>query len=257
MANYYIKKVADDDVHLYLQCSVNSSNTLLVQGLSLYRDEKCEDPYSVPPTIVAGDIFNTSQGVCRIHLQPTSSGNWTFKACKKGSSDLANPLDVSGDANTPASFSVVATASGQSNLVLDPSISFRRDIMQQAGVPVATMLASAYLDPPLAGAHRIALVLPIGPSQEPGFITFDPSSYALDEWGDPVGSSTATGSRHEVEAITHVASDANRGRSLDRLQFEHLHDAEVFLVRDEPADRWTLLYAPESGRRFVVPLFRQ
>lgn len=256
MANYYIKKVADDDVHLYLQCSVNSSNTLLVQGLSLYRDEECEDPYSSPPTIAAGDTFNTSQGVCRIHLQPTSSGNWTFKACKKGSSDLENPLDVSGSASTPASFSVVATASGQSNLVLDPSIRFRNDIMQEAGTPTAIMLASAYLDPPLAGAHGISVVLPIGPSHELGFIDFDPSPHALDEWGDPVGPSTATSSRHEVEAITNVATDDDRGRILDRLQCKALHDAEIFLVRDEPADRWTLIYAPESGGRFVVPLFR-
>jgi hypothetical protein len=255
VANYYIKKVANDDVDLFLQCSV-TNNTLTVQGLSLYHDESCEDPYSSPPTIAAGDAFHTSQGVCSIHLEPTSSDGWTFRAFKKGSSDLENPLDVSGDASTPASFSVVATSSS-STLVLDPIIRFNNNVMQQAGVPTAVMLASAYLDPPLAGAHGISVVLPIGFSEWRGFLTFDPNSHPLDEWGDPVGPSPGTRSWHAVEAVVNVATDDEGGRSLDRLDCKSLPDAEVFLVRDDPADRWTLIYAPTTGGRFVVPLFRQ
>ena len=132
MADYYIKKVAD--VHLYLQCTVAGNTTLTVQGLDLYSDAACTNPYSSPPTIAASDSFHTSQGVCTIHLQPTSSGGWTFRAREKSNSTLYNPLDVDGDASTPASFSVVATASGYSDLVLDPTIRFRNEVMQQAGV---------------------------------------------------------------------------------------------------------------------------
>ena len=133
MADYYIKKVADDDVHLYLQCSVSGS-TLTVQGLYLYSDAACTSPYSSPPTIAAGDEFHTSQGVCTIHVQPTSSGVWSFYARTKGNATLYNPLEVNGTASAPASFSVVATASGYSELVLDPVIRFRNNAMQQAGV---------------------------------------------------------------------------------------------------------------------------
>jgi hypothetical protein len=256
MADYYIKKIADDDVHLYLQCSV-SSNTLTVQGLYLYSDPQCEHPYSSPPTIAATDAFYTSQGTCTIHLQPTSSGGWTFKARKKSGSTLYNPLTVTGDSSTSASFAVVATASGQSDLVLDPTIRFRNEVMQQAGTPTATMLASAYLDPPLAGAHRIALVLPVGPSDQPGTLAFDPNPHPLDEWGEPVGPTIYEVRQYEVQAVTNVILDADRDRVLDRLDCKGLNDAEVFLARDDATDRWTLIYAPRTGGRFVVPMFRQ
>lgn len=256
MAYYYIKKIADDDVHLYLQCSV-SSNTLTVQGLYLYTDPECEHPCSSPPTIEATDVFYTSQGICTIHLQPTSSGGWTFQARKKDTTTLDNPLVVTGGASTPASFSVVATASGQSDLVLDPYIRFQSSAMQQAGTPTATMLASAYLDPPLAGAHVITLVLPVGPSDQPGTLAFDPNPHPLDEWGEPVGPSVYAVRRHEVQAVTNVILDADRDRVLDRIDCKGLDDAEVFLARDNMSDRWTLIYAPRTGGRFVVPLFRQ
>ena len=119
MADYYIKKVADDDVHLYLQCSVSGNSSLTVIGLSLFSDAACTTPVSPSPTIAASDAFHTSQGSCNIHLQPTSSGGWTFQARKKSASNLYNPLVVTGSASTPASFSVVATATGFSDLVLD------------------------------------------------------------------------------------------------------------------------------------------
>jgi hypothetical protein len=257
MADYYIKKVADDDVHLYLQCSVSSSTTLIVLGTSLYSDAACQQLCSPSPTIAAGDSFHTSQGTCTIHLQPTSSGIWTFQARKKSASNLYNPLVVTGDASTPASFSVVATASGYSDLVLDPTIKFRNSAMQQAGTPTGLMLASAYLDPPLRGAHGISLVLPVGPSDQPGILAFDPNPHPLDEWGEPVGPSIYAVRRHEVEAVVTVATDDVRGRNLGRLDCKGLDDAEVFLVRDDPADRWTLIYAPNLGGRLVVPMFRQ
>lgn len=257
MTDYYIKKDPNNEAHLYLDCSVNSSNdTLTVQGLYLYSDAPCQQPYSSPPTIAASDAFNTSQGSCTIHLQPTS-GVWTFRARKKSSSNLYNPLSVSGDANTPASFAVVATASGYSDLVLDPIIKFCNNVMQQAGVPTATMLASAYLDPSLRGAHGISLVLPVGPSKQPGVLTFDPNPHPLDEWGDPVGPSIYATRRYEVPAVVNLATDDDRGRTLGRLECKGLGDAEVFLVRDDPADRWTLIYAPSTGGRLVVPMFRQ
>jgi len=257
MTDYYIKKVADDDVHLYLQCSVTNNTTLTVQGLYLYSDAACTNPYSSPPTIAASDAFHTSQGVCTIHMQPTASGGWTFQARKKSGSTLYNPLALSGDAGNPASFAVVATASGYSDIVLDPTIKFRNSIMQQAGVPTATMLASAYLDPPLAGAHGISLVLPVGRSDEPGVLTFDPNPHPLDEWGDPVGRSSYRTRKYDVAAVVDVATDEARGRSLARLDCNGLLDAEVFLVCDDAADRWTLIYAPATGGRLVVPMFRQ
>lgn len=257
MADYYIKKVADDDVHLYLQCDVVGNSTLTVQGLYLYRDTSCQYLVSPAPTIAAGDEFHTSQGVCTIHVQPTSSSGWSFYARKKGNATLYNPLEVNGDASTPASFSIVATASGYSDLVLDPIIRFRNNAMQQAGVPTATMLASAYLDPPLAGAHRIALVLPVGPSDQPGTLAFDPNPHPLDAWGEPVGASVYEVRRYEVEAVTNVILDADRDRVLDRIDCKGLHDAEVFLARDDSTDRWTLIYAPRTGGRFAVPMFRQ
>ncbi len=125
MADYYIKKNATGGVDLHLQCSVTGNSTLTVQGLYIYGDAACTDPYS-SPTIAAGDAFHPSQGTCSIYLQPTSAGGWTFRARKKSTSSLSNPLVVNGDASTPASFSVVATANGYSDLVLDPSIHFRR-----------------------------------------------------------------------------------------------------------------------------------
>ena len=256
MSDYYIKKDPNNEAHLYLQCSVSSNNTLTVQGLYLYSDATCLQSCS-SPTIAASDVFNTSQGSCTIHLQPTSSGGWTFQARKKSSSSLYNPLIVSGDANDPASFAVVATASGYSDLELDPTIKFRNSVMQQAGTPTAIMLASAYLDPPLRGAHNISLVLPVGPSDQPGILAFDPNPHPLDEWGDPVGPSIYATRRYDVEAVVTVATDDVRGRSLGRLDCKGLSDAEVFLMRDEPADRWTLIYAPNIGGRLVVPMFRQ
>jgi hypothetical protein len=255
---YYIKKVADDDVRLYLQCSVSGNSTLAVQGLSLYSDPQCQQPCSPPPAIAAGDVFSTSQGTCRIHLQPPSpSDGWTFQAKKKGSSNLYNPLVVDGDASTPASFSVVATASGYSDIVLDPAIRFRNSVMQQAGVPTAVMLASAYIDPPLAGAHGISLVLRIGSSDQLGSLVFDPNPHPLDEWGEPVGPSIYEALRYEVEAITGLHTDDARQRAVERLDCRGLQDAEVFLVRDDSANRWTLIYAPRTGGRIVVPMFRQ
>jgi hypothetical protein len=254
MTDYYLKKDHYNDVYLDLQCSV-SGPTLTVQGLSLYSDAACQQPCSSPTTIVASDAFNTSQGTCTIRLQPTSSGGWTFWACKKGSSDLQNPLTLSGDATTSASFSVVATGSG-GPISFDPIIKFRNSAMQQAGTPTATMLASAYLDPPLAGAHGISLVLPIGPGDQPGTLAFDPNPHPLDEWGEPVGPTLYEVRQYEVQAVTNVILDADRDRVLDRLDCKGL-DAEVFLARDNARDRWTLIYAPRTGGRFAVPLFRQ
>ena len=256
MADYYIKKVADDDVHLYLQCSVSGNSSLTVIGLSLFSDTACTTPVSPSPTIAASDAFHTSQGSCNIHLQPTSSGGWTFQARKKGASNLYNPLIVTGDGSTPASFSVVATATGFSDLVLDPTIKFRNSAMQQLGTITATMLASAYLDPPLFGAHGISLVLPVGHSDQPGTLAFDPNPHPLDAWGDPVGPSIYRKREHDVKSVTRVSTDDDRGRSLDRIECAGLTDAEVFLVRDDPAERWTLIYAPHTGGRFVIPMFR-
>jgi hypothetical protein len=256
MADYYIKKVADNDVRLTLQCSVANNDALTVVGLSLYSDTSCQNLVSPSPTIAAGDTFSTSQGICVITLQPGSSGSWTFQARKKGYSTLSNPLTVTGSASAPASFSVVATASGYSDLVLDPTIKFGNNAMQQAGVPTALMLASAYLDPPLFGAHGISLVLPVGYSDHPGTLAFDPTPHPLDEWGDPVGPSIYRKREHDVKSVTRVTTDEDRGRSLDRIECAGLTDAEVFLVRDDPADRWTLIYAPHTGGRFVIPLFR-
>lgn len=256
MTDYYLKKNADNDVQLTLQCSVASNDTLTVVGLSLYSDSSCQYPVSPAPTIAAGDTFSTSQGICAISFQPGTSGGWTFRARKKGSSTLSNPLTVTGDASTPASFSVVATASGHSDLVLDPSIRFGNSAMQQAGVPTAIMLASAYLDPPLFGAHGLLVVLPFGFHADPGRLVFDPNPHPLDEWGNPVGPSLYRKREHEIAALTRVRDEDDGMRILDRLECRDLPDAEVFLARDEAADRWTLIYAPAAGGRFVVPLFR-
>ena len=61
---------------------------------------------------------------------------------------------------------------------------------------------------------------------------------------------------HEIAALTRVRDEDDGLRILDRLECRDLPDAEVFLARDEAADRWTLIYAPAAGGRFVVPLFR-
>ena len=257
MTDYYIKKDLNNEAHLYLQCSVNSSNNALtVQAVSVYSDATCLQ--SCSPGVGASDAFNTSQGSCTIHLQPTS-GTWTFQARKKSSSnqDLSNPLYVTGTAASSVSFAVVATASGYSDLVLDPIIKFCNSAMQQAGTPTGLMLASAYLDPPLRGAHGISLVLPIGPSDQPGYLAFDPNPHPLDGWGDPVGPSIYAPRLHEVEAVVQVGTDEARGRNLARLDCKGLHDARIFLWNESSTDRWTLIYAPGTGGRLVVPLFRQ
>ncbi len=265
MADYYIKKDANNEAHLWLQASVSSTNQLEVHGHpshTLYEDTDCTKKYPSMPLIGASDEFHTSRASATIHLDPSSSGGWSFFAREKndqdgGSATFSVPTDPN---DTSTDFSVIATKTGEDPLEFDPIIRFSNAAMQQAGVPriLEGTLVSMYLEPTLHGAHGITLELAIQfDGRGLGTLILDPNRCTLDEWGDRAGCTRMAVSRHEVGVEPHHVEDpTGRDRTLYRVFSEGFEPAEVHLVAADDKERWTLVYTHDDGHRTAVPLFK-